>query len=377
MNNNVRPHQPRVAEFFAGVGLVRAALGRKYKVVFANDIDPKKHALYKANFGAADFLLGDIADLEASHVPDIEVATASFPCTDVSLAGNREGLSGSESGMFWHFARIISEMDERKPHTVLLENVPGLATSNDGRDLVETIGTLNDLGYTCDMIVGDARWFVPQSRQRLFIIGTQQPVAEAAVGDWEPSAIRPEWMKEFVGTNPHLDLRALRVGLPPHKLVTLSDIVDRPRSNANVWWDKERLAAFRESLSDIHETRLQRMISGPRLSWATTYRRTRKKRPTWEIRGDAIAGCLRTTRGGSSKQAIVEAGRGKVRVRWMSAREYARLQGAANFKIPAEKESDAMFAFGDAVCVPVVRWVIEECVSPLIRVVPAAAAAVQ
>lgn len=377
MNTNARMNQLRVAEFFAGIGLVRAALGRRFKVVFANDIDPKKFALYKKNFGASDFLLRDIADVHASDVPDVDVATASFPCTDVSLAGNRRGLDGEQSGMFWHFARIISEMEDRKPQTVLLENVPGLATSNDGRDLVSTVATLNDLGYTCDMLVGDARWFVPQSRQRLFIIGTRRLLDGDSVGDWQPSAIRPEWMRAFAEANDHLNLRPLNVGLPPHKLATLADIVDRPHSRSGIWWDEQRVDAFVGSLSNVNQTRLEQMKQQRRLTWATAYRRTRNGRPVWEIRSDAIAGCLRTTRGGSSKQAVVEAGRGKVRVRWMSAREYAKLQGAPKFKIPEGKESEAMFAFGDAVCVPVVRWIVEECLLPHFHSSIAADAAVR
>ncbi len=375
MKNNIYPNQLRVAEFFAGIGLVRAALGKRYKVVFANDIDAKKLALYKANFGSAHFVLNDIARISGCDVPNVDVATASFPCTDVSLAGNRKGLDGAQSGMFWHFTRIVQEMGERKPRAILLENVPGLATSNGGADLAAAIATLNGLGYACDMLIGDARWFVPQSRQRLFIIGTAGPIDEGRIGDWEPSAIRPEWMRNFALDRPHLDLYPLKLGLPPHKLVTLSEIIDRLSPRSVEWWESERVDAFLSSLSPLNEARLIGMIRSRRLSWATAYRRTRKGRPTWEIRGDSIAGCLRTTRGGSSKQAVVEAGRGKVRVRWMSAREYARLQGAPKFKIPPGKENDARFGLGDAVCVPVVRWVAEKCLTPLVVAPPAVVAA--
>ena len=87
----------------------------------------------------------------------------------------------------------------------------------------------------------------------------------------------------------------------------------------------------------------------------------------WEIRSDAIAGCLRTARGGSSKQAVVEAGQGVVRVRWMTAREYARLQGAPDFVLSGVSESQAMFGFGDAVCVPAVRWLVANYIVPLLR----------
>lgn len=357
----------RVAEFFAGIGLVRAALGREFKVVFANDIDPKKYALYKANFRTvSEFVLEDIAKLRGDNVPDVDLATASFPCTDLSLAGNRKGLAGSESSMFWQFARIIEEMKGRRPQVILLENVPGLATSRNGDDLKDTIAKLNDLGYACDMVVGDARWFVPQSRQRLFIIGTSNDVPIGLVDNWSVSAIRPEWMARFVVSRPSLHIRPLKTGLPPHHLVTLAEIVDRPRPRSNIWWVKERVEAFVESLSEVQLARLERMRGMNRLTWATAYRRTRKGKATWEIRDDSIAGCLRTTRGGSSKQAVVEAGRGKTRVRWMSAREYAKLQGFPNFRFDPNRENDALFALGDAICVPVVRWVVKQCVAPVL-----------
>ena len=106
----------RAAEFFAGIGLVRRALEQEdFRVVFANDIEPAKAALYRANFDASDLVVGDVRNVRGKDVPDIDLATASFPCTDLSLAGNRAGLSGEHSGMFWEFARVIREMRRRGP----------------------------------------------------------------------------------------------------------------------------------------------------------------------------------------------------------------------------------------------------------------------
>ena len=85
------------------------------------------------------------------------------------------------------------------------------------------------------------------------------------------------------------------------------------------------------------------------------------------MRPDDIAGCLRTARGGSSKQAVVRAGRGKVQVRWMTGREYARLMGAGDYDLRAARTSQALFGFGDAVCVPAVGWLSEHYLLPLVR----------
>jgi len=95
------------AEFFAGIGLMRIALEREgWRIAFANDIDADKQEMYRANFPDADqhFLLGYIHRIAPSEIPDVTLATASFPCNDLSLAGAREGLKGENSSAFWGFA---------------------------------------------------------------------------------------------------------------------------------------------------------------------------------------------------------------------------------------------------------------------------------
>jgi DNA (cytosine-5)-methyltransferase 1 len=91
--------QPRFAEFFAGIGLMRIGLERAgWGIAFANDIDADKWAMYRDHFGdTGEFVLGDVHKLEAAQVPDVALATASFPCNDLSLAGARAGLAGEQS----------------------------------------------------------------------------------------------------------------------------------------------------------------------------------------------------------------------------------------------------------------------------------------
>ena len=321
---------PRVAEFFAGIGLVRVALERcGFEVVWANDIEPVKLAMYEANHTGGDFHLGDVRDVDGDEIPDVELATASFPCTDLSLAGNRAGLAGEESSMFWEFARVLEEMGDRRPEAVLLENVPSFGTLRGGEDLHAAVARLNGLGYRCDAIVVDARRFVPQSRPRLFLVGSRAPLSEQT--DFAPSPLRPGWIGAFVDAHPDLEMQAAPLDPPVDSDVTLGSVVQRLRPDNPRWWDAVRTGAFADSLSAIQRERLDALAKGRRKRWATAYRRTRAGRAVWEIRADAISGCLRTARGGSSKQAIVEAGRGEFRIRWMTPREYARLQGAPVF----------------------------------------------
>ena len=84
--------EKRVAEFFAGIGLMRMGLSQAgWKTIWANDLDEKKWDMYRANYneGYSEFILGDVHNIKGSDLPDCELATASFPCNDLSLAGSR------------------------------------------------------------------------------------------------------------------------------------------------------------------------------------------------------------------------------------------------------------------------------------------------
>ena len=353
-----------VAEFFAGIGLVRAAIEDcGFEVAFANDISPTKRALYERNFDASDYSVDDVRNVRGAELPSVGLATASFPCTDLSLAGWRRGLGGEQSGLLWEFIRVLHEMGGERPRTIMMENVPSFASSNDGRDLYEALATLNQLGYWCDLVQLDARRWVPQSRPRIFVVGSIEKLPSAS--DWRVTEVRPKWIRDFVLRYPNLMMQAMPLPVPPTSNSTLADVVERIRLTAPAWWDASRTKNFVSSLSTIQRDRVNHLMNAPRLSWRTAYRRTRNGSATWEIRADAISGCLRTSRGGSSRQAVVEAGRNNLRVRWMNAREYARLMGAPNFQLDGVTENQALFGLGDAVCVPAVAWLCREYVAPL------------
>ena len=356
------------AEFFAGIGLVREALGPLgVDVVWANDIEEDKFRTYSANHDASHFRLGDVRQVRGDELPGIvELATSSFPCVDLSLAGNRKGLSGEQSGMFWEFARVIRERKNR-PRVVLLENVYGFASSNDGADLRAALIELNKLGYSCDVVAIDARFFVPQSRPRMFVVGIRGALPFGSLkGKPSLSDVRPQWVLDVYARNSDLKLHHKTLPQLPSQRARLSTVIERLKPSDQRWWDERHVDAFNESLSVLQFERLEVLRHGPK-TWRTAYRRTRAGRAVWEIRRDDLAGCLRTTGGGSSRQAVVEVGRGVVKVRWMTAREYARLMGAGNYYLQGMSENKARFGFGDAVVVDVVRWIGMNYLVPTLR----------
>ncbi|MEU1246347.1 DNA cytosine methyltransferase [Micromonospora arida] len=360
----------RAAEFFAGIGLVREALEPLgVQVVWANDIEKAKRDAYAANHDASHFLLDDVRKVTAENLPaDIELATSSFPCVDLSLAGNRLGLVGSQSGMFWEFARILEEMRKQRPRAVLLENVHGFATSHGGKDLSDALTRLSELGYSCDVIAVDARHFVPQSRPRMFILGIRGGVVPGAQTGIPPvSDVRPEWVQRVHARHQHLAMHYLPLPRLPEGPHDLSGVVERMDTSDPRWWGPDRVAAFVESMSPLQTARLQALRDSEGISWRTAYRRTRNRVSMWELRRDDIGGCLRTTGGGSSKQALVELGKGEVRVRWMTPLEYARMMGAGSYKLTAGTPNQALFGFGDAVVVDVIKWIGQHYLLPVLR----------
>ncbi|WP_343238174.1 DNA (cytosine-5-)-methyltransferase [Streptomyces sp. SID13031] len=365
------PQPVGVAEFFAGIGLMARGLElRGFRVDWANDIEAAKRDLYLANRPDAQklFHLGDVRDVRGSDMPSAELATASFPCIDLSLAGNRKGLAGTQSGMFWEFARVLEEMGSARPRVTLLENVHGFATSHGGQDLSKALVRMSELGYSSDVIAINARHFVPQSRPRMFVIGVRNDLPKGAhVGVPPLSDVRPPWVRAIFERHPELPMHYLDLPDLPAGPEDLSGVVQRMESGDQRWWDAERTSAFVGSLSERQAARLEALRGGNETTWRTAYRRTRGGVATWEIRADGIAGCLRTTGGGSSKQALVQAGRGQVRCRWMTPLEYARLMGAGGFKTRARTDNQALFGFGDAVVVDVISWIADNYLLPALR----------
>jgi DNA (cytosine-5)-methyltransferase 1 len=356
------------AEFFAGIGLMRIGLERAgWKIAFANDIDEDKWRMYRDHFGdTGEFALGDVHQLDAGTVPEVALATASFPCNDLSLAGARKGLAGDQSSAFWGFIEVLTKLGNKRPPLVLLENVTGFLTSHEGNDFRDALLALNRLGYAVDTFIIDAARFVPQSRQRLFVVGTKTKTVSAIneTPSFYEGDCRPPALADFILWNPEINWRIRDLPRLPEKSTSLDDILESLSPNSQAWWSQERCNYLLNQMSPKHRAVADAMISGAKTSYGTVFRRVRNGKSMAELRTDGIAGCLRTPRGGSGRQILFAAGKGKFAVRLLTGRECARLMGADDFRLTVPL-NQALFGFGDAVCVPVIEWIGNHYLNPV------------
>lgn len=363
-----------VAEFFAGIGLARLGLNADgWNVVFANDNAEEKHLFYETNFGGTNTHLDkrDIHSIQSSEIPVVTLATACFPCTDLSLAGDQRGLTpGTESSAYLKFASLLSGMGDRRPPFVLLENVVGMIHSRKGVDFKICLEQLQSAGYKVDCFAMDAKWFVPQSRPRLFVVAVRNDLEHSghfdAVQVKSALSMRPTKLIDFISSHPELSWSLRPLSPPKPTNITLREILEKIPAADKRWWPDARAKKLYDQMSAAHQEIVKQMMASKRPMYGTVFRRMRNDKSTAEIRTDGIAGCLRTPKGGSGRQILLKASNGKYSVRLLTPRECARLMGADDLKIPDSMSlNTALFAFGDGVCVPVVKWIAENYLTPL------------
>jgi DNA (cytosine-5)-methyltransferase 1 len=369
-------------EFFAGIGLVHAGLRPAgWNCVYANDIEAKKREMYEGHFGRSPYYhVHDVWDTkrvvkEISGRPFL--ATASFPCVDLSIAGYWKGFEGERSSTYFGFVEVLRELGARRPPLVMLENVYGFLTSHDGADFTRAVGELAALGYWVDAIVLDAKWFVPQSRPRVFVFGFHDSIRHCVIPQTRNAfSLNDQWMAAVEATSAlrplalrrALDNVELSTGwatvpfLPPaqsrYSLAAVLDVDD-----GQEWWDEADVARHYELMEAPSRARVDELVRTRATEVGTAFRRTRREKPRTEVRFD-IAGCLRTPKGGSAKQLVIAVIKGRLRMRWMSPVEYARLQGTGDFNITVPP-IQAMYGFGDAVCVPAISWIDANILTPI------------
>jgi len=363
-------------EFFAGGGMARLGLGAGWDCAFAGDFDGAKAAAYRANHGDDHFRHGDVWALEPADLPGrAELAWASSPCQDLSLAGARAGLSGGRSSAFWGFWRLMEGLHAqgRAPRTIVIENVVGLLTSNAGADFTALCEALAGLGYRFGALEIDAAPWLPQSRPRVFVVASLEP----ATGLGGPAAFHtPAVVAAFERLPDALKSRWAwwRLAAPATRNTAVADLLEPGAP----WFAPERTERLLTLMNPANRLKLEAARASGERRIGLAYRRVRieggERVQRAEVRFDGLAGCLRTPAGGSSRQFVVEVEGDRTRARLLTAREAARLMGLPDSYVLPRAQTTALKLCGDGVAVPVVRALAEQVLEPLLRGDRAAAA---
>ncbi|MEM6888178.1 MAG: DNA cytosine methyltransferase [Pseudomonadota bacterium] len=366
-------------EFFAGGGMARAGLGHNWNCLFANDIDQKKGRIYAENWGADSLRLCSVNELMVDDLPGIpHLAWGSFPCQDLSLAGGGAGLKGDRSGTFWPFWGLMTGLaaDGRAPKLIVLENVCGTLTSHGGKDFAAIGAALHKAGYKFGALVVDAAYFVPQSRPRLFIIGVHRDQAlpkELVSGGpskaWHSTALRKA--HDALPKNARRSWLWWNLPEPPIRNSRFADLVEEKPSSVK-WNTAVQTKKLLGMMSEVNLQKVWDAKQAGRTMVGCVYKRTRKdsngqKVQRAEVRFDDVAGCLRTPAGGSSRQLLLVVNGNSVKSRLISSRETARLMGLSDrYRLP-ENYNEAYHLTGDGVVVPVVRYLADQILEPILK----------
>ncbi|MGD9503931.1 MAG: DNA cytosine methyltransferase [Syntrophobacteraceae bacterium] len=372
------PAQFGFYDFFAGGGMAGIGLGKGWKCLMANDFSEKKAMSYRENFHPArELIVKDVHDLTTADMPGSPImAWASFPCQDLSVAGARRGLEGNRSGSYWGFRRIVKELrDEGRALPILvLENVVGAVTAKGGADFTALMESLVALDYYVGPIIADAAHFVPQSRPRLFIVAVRRGLAvekelrsEGPAAAWHTArlteararqneAVRNAWVWWRLPKPPTLDIR-------------LRDVIEDDPPDAP-WRTPDATQRLLDSMAPRHLDKIRAAQASGKPEYGTVFRRVRQDKAGGrvqraEVRFDGISGCLRTSGGGSSRQFLIAVEGEKVRSRFLSVRECARLMGLPESYALPKVGGAAHHLIGDGLVVPVVSWIEEHLLRPL------------
>lgn len=311
----------KFGSLFSGIGGFDLALERAgMECVWQCEIDDKARAVLEHHWPNVE-KIKDVRNV-GRNTGAVDVICGGFPCQDVSLAGKRAGLAGKRSGLWFEFARII---DELEPGWVVIENVPGLLSSNKGRDFGEIVSWLAKRGYGVCWRILDAQYFgVPQRRRRVFIVGSRGSGASAEVlferegVSWNPPA-RKSKRKDVAQT---ITSRIGKGGFtdPVNGNIITSSITTTPYSdrageeNKLVCWEMQHASEVYREAGNICPTLQSRMGTG----------------------GNSVP---------------------LIGVRRLTPTECERLQGFPDGWTDNQSDSARYKQLGNAVAVPVVEWI--------------------
>jgi len=377
-------------EFFAGAGMARLGLSPQWTCAWANDNDPQKNLIYAHNWGN-DHLDGrDVARVaveigeglpQEEGTPvfprSVHMAWASFPCQDLSLAGWRRGMGAGRSGAYWPFWQLMYSLEKRPP-IMVIENVAGLLYGDNFLGLCESLAAL---GLKFGALLIDARHFLPQSRPRVFVIAVNASLDVSSFvdrnhvpGPWYNKAVLAAYDRLPAQLKEHWLWWRLKT--PEQKIRPVVDLVEQEPEDVS-YHSAEETRKLLAMMTPRNLDRVRMAGEAGCLQVGFLYKRMRNRVQRAEVRFDGYSGCLRTPKGGSSRQTILLVEGEKIRSRLLSRLEAARLMGIdldEDGRLPGASHgffpescsyNQAYMAMGDGVAVPVVKHLGDEIITPL------------
>ena len=181
-------------DLFSGIGGFHLGFERAgYKVnSYFSEVDKHAVAVYKNQFKDSTYV-GSVTDVRGEDLPRIDLITFGSPCQDFSLAGKRKGMEGERSSLITEAIRLVHEC---RPRVFIWENVKGTFSSNNGADFWAIIQAFANIGgYRCEWQLCNTSWFLPQNRERIYLVG----YSTTPKGDWGGVFPLGEDDKSFTG----------------------------------------------------------------------------------------------------------------------------------------------------------------------------------
>jgi DNA (cytosine-5)-methyltransferase 1 len=360
----------KAVSLFAGVGGFDLALSQLgVEVVASVEIDRRARSVLRKHFPKTQ-LLEDISDVTGKQLfkfgfEQSGIIVGGFPCQDLSRAGKRAGLAGARSGLFWEICRLL---DETKAQYIILENVPGLLSSNDGEDMGTVVGALVERGYGIAYRVLDSQYFgVPQRRRRVFIVGSLGDSGESpaeilaiAEGSERYSGSRKQTREDLASaiTTGAKEDYAGSFELWDFPTESISPCLSSKRAADTLTYSKARRAQNADDYETWEEGRV-----APTLNVSENTNDTRATVIVFEDnRRDGIRVQKETTptlqsfmgTGGNNTPMVSD----EVTVRRITPIECERLQGFPDDWTKGQADSHRYKQMGNAITVPVASWII-------------------
>ena len=285
--------------------MARAGLGPEWNCLVRQRHRPRKGAAYAANWQPAGLVVGDVAALTTADLPGVaDLAWASPPCQDLSLAGDRAGLDGRPLRLIlaFHETHAGASRRGRAPRMIVIENVCGLLTSHGGKDFDAICDALADAGYRFGAVVIDAALFVPQSRERVFIVAVDADahIPAELVADGPTTPFHPPTL--VAACQRQRDPIWWRLPVPPKRNTTFADIIEDEPTGVR-WHTQAETDRLIGMMTPVHLAKIETAKRAGRRMVGGLYRRIRveadgTKVQRAEVRFDDVAGCLRVPTGG-------------------------------------------------------------------------------